>query len=129
VDKIKEALPLAYALVGTLFTSFVVKETFIDHTGVPSTETLVFSLRIWGMLAMLFWIRRIADRPVLSLLHSLVIFSLLIMDLIRGSGSQSGRDLIANDMRVYTFSIAFNLICLAMVLIFSALGRKIRVLK
>jgi hypothetical protein len=102
-------LPFAYALVGTLYLGLQLKNLFPDY----SVENIKLAmaqpyLQLWGLLAILFWIPALAKKPLLSLLHSLVFFFLLLRDLIVHSFTGGDRLVIKNDMKVYTDSLLIN---------------------
>src|SRR6478672_4923359 len=80
VKKLVVLLPYAYALTGTLFMGFIARELFSDPTNNFASFFQNSYLRIWGLLAVLFWIPAFNKKPVYSLLHSLVFFLLLLKD-------------------------------------------------
>ena len=75
-------LPFAYALVGSLYLGLQLKNLYPDYSIEYITLTMQQPyLMIWGLLSILFWIPTLAKKTVLSLLHSLVFFFLLVIDL------------------------------------------------
>ncbi len=101
-------LPYGYALTGTLFIGLVMKNIYPDYSYRNiSDQFLDAPLRIWGSLAILFWIPAISKKPSFSLIHSMVFFILLFKDIILPLKSMSN-DWIANDMKIYTISIVVN---------------------
>jgi hypothetical protein len=107
------SLPLAYALTGSIFFLLWIREIVIQL----SIENIypgfnITALKVWGLLAGVFWIPVLARRPVYSFLHSLVFFVLFCKDLVTGISSPSGKEIISNDMKVYTISLALNILCL-----------------
>jgi len=112
-------LPDAYALTGTLFLGLVLKDIKAGAALRPTDLSFHISfLQIWGIGAVLFWIPLLAKKPVYSLAHSLVLFSLLLKDILTGLGSVSGRDIVKNDMKIYAVSFLLNLISLGIIIIF-----------
>ncbi len=107
--RIVAALPFAYALVATLYIGLQLKNLY-PHYSLENIQELFAQpfLKIWGILAFLFWIPALSKRPVFSLLHSLVFFFLLLKDLIIHSASGGDRLVIKNDMKVYTDSLLVN---------------------
>ncbi len=102
-------LPFAYALVATLYIGLQLKNLYPDYSLENIQELFAQPfLKIWGILAFLFWIPALSKRPVFSLLHSLVFFFLLLKDLIIHSASDGDRLVIKNDMKVYTDSLLLN---------------------
>jgi hypothetical protein len=74
-------------------------------------------LKVWALGSSFFWIPALAKKPVYSLLHSLVFFSLLIKDIIASLGSDRANNNMSNDMKVYTISLVLNVLCLILILI------------
>jgi hypothetical protein len=104
-------LPYTYALVGTLYLGLQLKNLYPDYTieNVRRHVQLPY-LCIWGLLSLLFWLSAFSKRQILSLLHSLVFFFIIIKDLFfQLTGNIRGRDIIKNEMTVYTISIFLNL--------------------
>jgi hypothetical protein len=122
-ERLVSLLPYGYALTGTLYWGLLLKNNYPDY----SWDLLISSqqepyLRIWGLLAILFWIPVLARKPVFSLLHSLVFFFLLLKDLIIQMTSTSfDRHIIRNDMKVYTDSVLLNIGALAILVILTSL--------
>jgi len=108
----------AYALCGTLFLGYMVKKIYIGY-GMDIHVSQLYHpiLVIWGLLAMLFWLKPLRKFPALSLLHSLVFFYFIPGDIyLKYSGG--GNDMVKNDMSILTVSLLLNISCLAIVLIF-----------
>jgi len=105
-------LPFSYALVGTLYFGF---ELMNLHPNYSTDNFREFAqhpfLTIWGLLAILFWIPVLAKRPIISLIHSLVFFILLIKDLF-SFRPVPGADtsMVSNDMKLYTYSLFLHII-------------------
>ena len=122
-------LPLAYALSGTLFAGMVVKELYPYAHSWTNIINQFYSpfLKIWGMMAVLFWVPALNRRPVLSLLHSLVFFFFLVHDIYIQFTSFPAKEIIQNDMKIFTDSLLLNSICLFLVaLIYYPLARRRR---
>jgi hypothetical protein len=67
-------------------------------------------LTIWALLSILFWIPAFGKRPVLSLIHSLVFFFMLLKDLISYLFQYSADIyVVRNEMKIYTDSLLLNL--------------------
>lgn len=119
IRKTVSLLPFSYALVGTLFLGLQLKNLYPDY----SIENIKLTtqepyLKIWGLLSLLFWIPALGKKPVLSLLHSLVFFFFLAKDLfLHAFQSSSDKNIIRNDMKVYSDSIILNLGAWAVVLL------------
>jgi len=110
--KLVALLPFSYALVGTLYVGFELMNLYpnyyIDNSRAFTEHPF---LAIWGLMAMLFWIPAIAKRPILSLLHSLVFFILLIWDFFYfRPGPGADNSMVRNDMKLYTYSFFLHII-------------------
>ena len=118
-------LPLAYALVGTLFLGLQLNNIYPDFTLENLNRRIQQPvLLIWGLLSLVFWIPAVSKRQLLSILHSLVFFFLIVKDLFFYlTGQIRDPDIIKNDMRVYTVSIFLNLAAATCIFLFSYLLR------
>ena len=100
-------LPYSYALVGTLYVGFELRNLYPNYS-IKEFAPHPF-LFVWGVLAMIFWIGALTKRPGIALFHSLVFFILLVSDLFFSESAASGsRDTIRNDMKLYSASILLN---------------------
>jgi hypothetical protein len=103
-------LPYAYALTGLLYLGLQLKDLYPDY----SFENIRSSfqqpiLTIWALLSLLFWIPAVSKKPVLSLIHSLVFFFFLLKDLLTQLFTSSAdKNILRNDMKVYTDSLLVN---------------------
>jgi hypothetical protein len=110
-NRLVPLLPYAYALTGTLFLGLQLRNLYPDY----SIENIKNNfpqpwLMAWGALSVLFWIPAFAKKPFFSLLHSLVFFFFLLKDIIRQfSASTADKNLVRNDMKIYTDSLLLNL--------------------
>lgn len=102
------ALPLSYALCGTLYLGLQLKNMYPDYS--PAAWGAVFSqwLKIWGLLALLFWLPFFRNKSVWSLVHSLVVFFFLVKDLWMHLNDDLGREFIKNDMMLFTGSLLLH---------------------
>jgi hypothetical protein len=107
--KLVAILPVGYALVATLYAGLQLKNLWPDNSwsAIPLLIQNSF-LKIWGLLAILFWLPLFRKKPVFSLLHSLVFFFFLLKDLLQ-YGSSPDNGVIKNDMKIYTDSLLLNL--------------------
>ncbi len=116
-------LPLAYALVGTLYLGLQLKNLYLNYSP-ENLKQLMHQpyLMLWGLLSILFWLPVLSKRKMLSLIHSLVFFFFLIKDLLlQLKGSVAGTNMVRNDMRIYTISFLLNLGAFGFVLLLSFL--------
>jgi hypothetical protein len=111
-------LPFSYALVATLYFGLQLKYTFHDAAAgnLRSIMGQPF-LAIWGIIAMLFWIPAIARKTSLSLMHSLVFFFFLVRDLYMQLFAFANKDILRNDMRIFTLSLLLNLAAFGLILL------------
>lgn len=118
-------LPLAYALVGTLYLGLQLSNLYPDY----SLENIQHRIQqpgllVWALLSLLFWIPALAKQQIWTVLHSLVFFFLILKDLFFYLTRQiRDPDIIKNDMRVYTVSIFLNLAAYIFLFLFSFLIR------
>jgi hypothetical protein len=104
-------LPFAYALVGTLYLGLELKNLYPDYT-IENIKHRIQQpdLMMWALLSLLFWIPAMSKRQIFSVLHSLVFFFIIVRDLyFQVTGLNSDRNILKNDMTVYTISILLNL--------------------
>jgi len=122
-DRTVSLLPFAYALVGTLYLGFKLKNLYPDY----SFENIMLSIQqpfliSWGLLSMLFWIPAFAKKKSLSLIHSLVFFFFFMRDLFLPLfSSLHDPKIIENDIKVYTNSLMVNFVALLFILLISLL--------
>jgi hypothetical protein len=119
-SRIVMLLPFAYALVGTLFLGFQLKKLYPDYS-IENIKTIIQQplFIIWGLLSIFFWIPDIAKKPLFSLLHSFVFFFFLLKDLvIQLFTNTPDKNILKNDMKIYTDSLLLNLGAFALVVIF-----------
>ncbi len=116
-------LPFTYALMGTLYLGLQLKNLYPDYTLENITHRIQQPwLTSWALLSMLFWIPTLSQRQILSILHSLVFFFIIARDLyFQLAGLAPDRDIIKNDMKLYTVSIFLNLAAFTLLALFSHL--------
>jgi hypothetical protein len=116
-------LPFAYALMGTLYLSLQLNNLYPDYS-IENIKRRIQQpgLQIWGLLSLLFWIPTLSKRQLLSILHSLVFFFMIIKDLFfQLIGFISDRNILRNDMKVYTVSVVLNLAAFTLLVLLSFL--------
>jgi len=112
-------LPLAYALAGTLYLGLQLKNMYPDFSHIPDKFQYSF-LKMFSLVSILFWLPVLRKRPVLSLLHSLVFFFLLIKNIyLAVSFPSAGNDFLRNDVKIFSGSIILYLAILTMLLFIS----------
>lgn len=108
--RILSVLPYTYAFVGTLYIGVLVKNLYPDY----SYDTIRRSIHLpvlvtWGLLSVLFWIPFLAKKKLLTLIHSLVFFFFIVKDIfLQITGTTSDKDIVKNDMKVFTDSLLLN---------------------
>jgi hypothetical protein len=105
IKKLPSLLPYAYGLVGILYLGLQLKNLYPDYSfeHINAGMEQPF-LKIWALLSILFLIPALAKKPVISLLHSFVFFFFLLKDIL-WSGD---KNIVSNDMKVYTDSLLIN---------------------
>jgi hypothetical protein len=127
IELLPKLLPYAYALTGTLFLGYIVKKVYVGNTmGVSISQLNHPYLMLWGILAILFWMPTVAKRPLLSLIHSLVFFYFIPRDIYLYLTGSAEKDVIKNDMNIFTSSLMLNAATLLMVLLMYYLLRYIK---
>ena len=112
-------LPFAYALIGTLYLGLQLKNLYPDY----SIENVRHRIQqpylvIWTLLSILFWIPSLPKRQILSVLHGLVFFFIIVRDLFfQLMVRTSDREMIRNDMKIYTISIFLNMAAFILILL------------
>lgn len=127
-SRIVSLLPFAYALAGTLYLGLQLKNLYPDYSieNIKQTVQLPF-LMAWGLLSILFWIPALGKKTVVSLIHSLVIFFFLVSDVvIQLLSTAADRDIIRNDMKIYTVSLVLNMGTFAFIVLLSFLFSRYR---
>ncbi|HMK25114.1 MAG TPA: hypothetical protein VK483_03725 [Chitinophagaceae bacterium] len=126
--KLITLLPLAYALVGTLYIGFQLRNLYPDYSFENIKATIQQPwLMLWGLLSILFWIPAFRKKIIYSLIHSLVFFFFLVKDLVlQISVSSSDKNIVRNDMKLYTDSLLLNLGALILVTLISLLINRLK---
>lgn len=112
-NKIKfvSVLPFEYAILGSLWLGLQLKNLYPDYSIENIKHSVQLSwLRIWGLSSVLFWIPPLRKKPVLTFLHSVVFFLFLARDLFfRLFNPSADKNIIGNDMKIFTVSLFLNL--------------------
>ena len=111
--------PFAYALIGTIYLGLQLKKLYPVYT-IENVRHRIQQpyLIFWALLSLLFWIPAISKRQTLSVVHSLVFFFIIVKDLyFQLAGLTSDRNILRNDMKLYTVSIILNLAAYTLVLL------------
>ncbi len=109
-NRVVTVLPLSYALVATLYLGLQLKNLYLSYSSGNTIMAIHHPyLMVWAVLAILFWIPLFRKKEVLSLLHNLVFFFILIKDILMQISSSVDENILKNDMRLYTVSFLLNL--------------------
>jgi len=109
-SRIISVLPLSYALVSSLYLGLFLKNLYLSYSaGNVNIDIHHPFLVTWGILAILFWIPLFRKNELLSLMHSLVFFFILVKDLFIQIGSEVDPNILQNDMKIFTASFLLNL--------------------
>jgi hypothetical protein len=103
-------LPHAYALVGMLYLGLQLKNLYPDYTwaNIAAANAEPY-LKIWGLLSILFFMPALNKKIIVSLWHSLVFFFFLAKDITLHFIQSTEKDVVNNDMKIYTISLLINL--------------------
>lgn len=106
-NRLIHLLPYGYALTGTLYLGLILRNLY----PVYSLENIQNPyLTSWGILAVLFWIPALSKKSIISLMHSLIILSVLVINqLIQLVSESPDLNMIRNNMKIYTISLMLNL--------------------
>ena len=123
-NKLPSLSPFAYALVGILYLGLQLRNLYPDYS-VESIRRSIQQpyLKVWGLLAILFWIPAIGPKRIWSLLHSLVFFFLLVKELFyqQFQATSFDNNIVKNNMKIYTASFILNLVALAVITVLYSL--------
>ena len=123
-NKLPSLLPFAYALVGILFLGLQLRNLYPDYS-VESIRRSIQQpyLKVWGLLAILFWIPAFGRKRIWSLIHSLVFFFLLVKELFyqQFQATSFDNNIVKNNMKIYTASLILNLVALAVITVLYSL--------
>lgn len=116
-------LPFSYALAGLLYLGLQLKKLYPDYSfGHIRAMVQQPYLLSWAMLSVFFFLPMLRRKIVFCLLHSLVFLFMVLIDLFQLlSNSHAEQSVVANDMRLYGFSVLLHSGCVLAVLIVSSL--------
>lgn len=117
--RIKDALSYTYSILAVLYVGFQTKKFYPDY----SINTIYSSLNsayllYWSLLSIIFCLPVFRKKISLRLIHSFVFLFFLLKDLCLSLiGYTINKDIIRNDMAVYTDSLLLNLSVYSMLLL------------
>ena len=111
--KLAYLLPFSYALVGTLYFLFLIKNLYEEYSLRNNLHAFANPwLIIWALSSLLMWSALFRRKAYFSFLHSLVIFFLLLRDVFLYATDNLGKPMLVNDMKLYSGSLILNSGCL-----------------
>jgi hypothetical protein len=121
-------LPLSYALTGTLFLGLLIRNLYPDYSMAHVKESFRLPLlTAWALCSIFFWLPFFRNKPVISILHSGVFFFLIAKDFyLQLTSSNPDKNILKNDMKVYTDSLLLNSVTYTVVIIFFLIIARIR---
>ncbi len=126
--RIVSLLPLAYALIGTLYLGLQLKNLYTGYSLVQIKNFFYHPYLIgWALLSILFFIPAFRKKNWLSLVHSLIFFLIIARDFfLQFFGSTWGNDSVKNGIKIYTISLILNLAALALLVLLSFLFNRFK---
>ena len=117
--RILPLLPLAYALIATLYWGLQFKNWYPDYNiNHIISGTYYPYLKLWALLAIFFWLPILYRKKILAAIHSSIFFFLMMKDfgvqVLSKNADSSSRN---NDLKIYTVSIIMHIAALAVVLL------------
>jgi len=112
-----KVLVYSYLLIATLFIAFLARKFYLLSIGDPVFEHAFSLLSILGTLSITFWIPALQRIRLLGVLHSLLFFAFIPIDLIRYALGETERFQLRNDMNILALSVALNTLAFLIVLL------------
>jgi hypothetical protein len=109
-QRLVSSLPIGYGLTGLLYWGLLLKSLYPNFSfDYIKSEIQNPFLTFWGLGVVVFLLPLIARKPVLGFLHSLVFFALLVKDFyVQLTSASPDKNILRNDMKVYSDSILLN---------------------
>jgi hypothetical protein len=116
--RVLSLLPISYGVCGLLYLGLQLRNLYPEVSLAQMKENLYQPfLVIWGLLSTAFLLPALHKRPFLSLLHSLVFFFFIARDLYTHTFKTTNKEVVQNDMKVFTDSLLLNVASFVVVLI------------
>lgn len=119
-------LSYCYVLTATLFLGYTARKLFMGSVTDIQPHFYHPYLYIFGLLAILFWIPALNRRSFLMLVHSLVFFAMIPLDIISYSRDLIKREQVRNDMNILTISVILNVSTTFIAFLFLWLAERLR---
>jgi len=99
----------SYSITATLFLGYVLQKLFLGYSN-GNGQLIIYRpyFVLFGILAVLFWIPSLSRLKALMLVHSLVFFALIPLDLAAYLIGSADREQVRNDMNMLTVSVVLN---------------------
>jgi hypothetical protein len=112
-------LSYAYGFVGILYWGLQLKDLSPNYSIEHISQSIQQPyLVIWGLCSVLFLMPVFSKITVLSLLHSLVFFFFLLKDIyLQSITASADKNIVRNDMKIYTGSLLLNLSAYALIML------------
>ena len=115
-------LPMGYALSGALFVGWILKNWYGEtQLGADPMSFQLSTLRLVGLLSLLFWIPIFRKYALLSLCHSLFFFTLIFRDWYAYLSGDLQREVMLNDRNIFIVSLLLNFVLVVFIILFRAL--------
>ena len=103
-------LPFVYGVTGLLYVGLQLRNFYPNYSPDHlANEIQIAFYAVWGFTSLIFFIPLLNKKPVISLLHSLVFFYLLVRSYISElSADIPDKSVLKNYMKVYFDSIILN---------------------
>ena len=124
-----KGLSNAYVIVVFLYIGMKLNHTYNEFNGQGISwnyNHLNFYLKTWAFLGVLFLFRPFKSKPVLLLLHSLVFFIIVAIDILLFMNHKIQIEVVHNEMRLYFLSVLLHLTCIFSVIIYYLLLPKLK---
>lgn len=112
--RVQLLLPYTYAIAGTLFLGFELKNNFPNFSIARFMERVQDSfLFYWSLLPLACWVPVVRRYPFLSLLHSFAYLLVMIREFVfSGGNAYQNNHFTGNYMRIYSISMLAYLMIL-----------------
>jgi hypothetical protein len=115
--KMLPLLPLAYALIATLYWGLQFKNWYPDYNiNHIISGTYYPYLKLWALLAIFFWLPILNRKNFPAVVHSGIFFFLMMKDIgVQVLGKNADSSSRNNDLKIYTASIIMHIAALAVI--------------
>jgi hypothetical protein len=111
-------ISLAYAITTLLYTGMKLNQVYQNHFFAFDFYNFNTYLKIWSLLGLLFFIPFFRRKMSWTFIHSLPFLGLIIFDFFAFYKSQTGVEVLHNEMRLYFVSAILNIASTMMVTLY-----------